>query len=359
MRLDRSAVERVDRENMLKLLMEFPDQCREAYKLGLSAELPPRFREARCVVITGMGGSAIGGDLIRCALRGTATVPIIVNRHYRLPSFVDERTLVVGSSYSGNTEETLEAFDEALRRGAMCVAITSGGKLAEMADRAEVPLIKIPQGYPPRAALGYTSIPVLAALVRLGFAPNFDLAGQLEEALKVLEGMGGELNPDVEENPAKEIALKLHGRLPIIYASQDLEAVAIRWKGQMSENSKSLAYVGILPEMNHNEIEGWRHPEGLLSSLHIVMIRDPGDHERVQMRMEITKGIVKEHADGVTEVYPRGKGELAKLLSLIYLGDFVSLYLAALNGEDPTPVERIGVLKKKLAEGGEWPKSLE
>jgi glucose/mannose-6-phosphate isomerase len=349
MNLDRETIAEYDRENMLKLLMEFPDQCRRAYQIGTGVDLPGAYRNAQNIVISGMGGSAIGGDLIRCALGRHSTVPIVVNRNYSIPEFVNERTLFVGSSYSGNTEETLEAFQHALDRGAMSLAITSNGKLEEMAKSSSVPIIKIPPGMPPRCALGYTFIPVLTVIYRLGFAPNFRLKEELDEAILTLDELADELRPEKPDNLASQIAHKLHGKIPVFYASQEFEVVVVRWRGQMSENGKILASGHCLPEMNHNEIEGWKHPADPLKRFHVVMMRDRYDHPRVQRRMDITRELIEEYPDGVTEIHSRGEGILARLLSLIYIGDFVSLYLAVLNGENPTPVDRIGVLKERLA----------
>ncbi len=350
MNLDERTIARYDTENMLKLLVEFPSQCREAYQIGLSVDLPKSYRYAQNIVISGMGGSAIGGDLIRCALSRYASVPIIVNRHYSIPEFVNERTLFVGSSYSGNTEESLEAFRKAMEAKAMCMAITSDGELEKIAQERSLPVMKIPSGMPPRCALGYTFIPVLTVICRLGFAPNFNLKDELDEAISILEDMSQELGPQNPDNLSIQIAEKIHDKIPIFYVSQDFEVVYVRWKGQMSENGKSLAYGNCFPEMNHNEIEGWRHPVELLDKLHVILIRDKFDHPRVQRRMEITRELIESYPDGITEIRSRGKGILARLLSLIYIGDFVSLYLAVLNEENPTPVERIGVLKSRLAE---------
>ncbi|MCD6505075.1 bifunctional phosphoglucose/phosphomannose isomerase [Candidatus Poribacteria bacterium] len=350
MDLNERAIAQYDTENMLELLVGFPNQCREAYRIGLSVDLPKSYRYAQNIVISGMGGSAIGGDLIRCVLNRYTVVPIIVNRHYSIPEFVNEKTLFVSSSYSGNTEESIEAFRDAIEAEAMCMAITSNGELERLAVDYYIPTIKIPSGMPPRCALGYTFIPVLTAICRLGFAPNFNLKYELDEAISILEGMSQELSPQNPDNLSIQIARRIYGKIPIFYASQDLEAVYVRWKGQMSENSKSLAYGNCFPEMNHNEIEGWRHPAGLLGKLHVILLRDRFDHERVQRRMDITKELIEGYPDGISEVFSRGEGILARLLSLIYIGDFVSFYLAVLNEENPTPVERIGVLKSRLIE---------
>ncbi|HID57150.1 TPA: bifunctional phosphoglucose/phosphomannose isomerase [Candidatus Poribacteria bacterium] len=350
MNLDERAIARHDTENMLKLLVEFPNQCREAYRIGLDVGLPINYRYAHNIVISGMGGSAIGGDLIRCALSRYATVPIIVNRHYSIPEFVNDKTLFIGSSFSGNTEESIEAFRNAVEAGAMCMAITSNGELERIAEDYHLPVIKIPSGMPPRCALGYTFIPVLTAICRLGFAPNFNLKDELEETVSILEDMSKELSPRNPGNLSAQIAEKIHDKIPVFYTSQDFEVVYVRWKGQMSENGKSLAYGNCFPEMNHNEIEGWKHPAELLGKIHVILLRDRSDHERVQKRMDITKELIGSYPDGITEIYSRGEGILARMLSLIYIGDFVSFYLALLNEENPTPVERIGVLKSRLAE---------
>lgn len=343
-------MQKLDVGGMHRLMVEFPRQIKEAAALGQSIRLPLRGREFHQVLVAGLGGSAIGGDLIRAYLQPSLRIPFLVSRHYTLPAFVSSRSLVLASSYSGDTEETLSAFRQAVSSGARVVALTSGGKLEALAAAANCPVVKLPAGYPPRAALGFSALAVLWVLVSAGLAAN--PAADVEETVVLLEEMAERFRADRgrKENRAAQVARTLHGALPILYSSADLDAVGLRWKGQISENAKMLAYANVLPELNHNEIVGMENPVRVLKEIQLVILRDCEDHPQVQRRMAITGELLKPHVAGITEVWSEGRSRLARLFSLTYLGDFVSYYLALLNGVDPTPVRRIEALKKKLAE---------
>lgn len=345
--------ERVDTTGMLVAEQGLPAQCRTAYwDMARSVELP-RMEAISNIVVTGLGGSAIGGDLLRVFAAQRVPVPVVVNRDYVLPKFVGPDTLVFAVSYSGNTEETLSAYEEARDRKAGIIAITTGGELAKMARRDGVPVVGIPGGVAPRAATGFLFIPTLTILNRYGLLP--DLTAEIEEMIDHIRELGEKLGPGVaeEDNPAKQIAHKLKGKIPVIWGSSGhTEVVAQRWKGQINENAKAPAYWNILPELNHNEIVGFQFPVEVLKKIHIIFLRDKQDHPRVQKRVEITKDIIKDVVDGFTEVYATGKGELARLYSLIYIGDYASIYLATLYGIDPGPVKVIDFLKKELANDG-------
>jgi len=340
----------IDQENMLELLLDFPQQCKEASNFINQIFIPSNYRDAQNIVITGMGGSAIGGDIAKSVLSEQSTVPIIVNRNYRIPEFVNEETLFIAVSYSGNTEETLSSFEEAQRVGAKNITITSNGKLEQFSSKAGFPCIKVPSGQPPRASLGYLFIPLLSLLSRLGFAPKLDLQSDIKESIELLSQMiENELKPEIENgNIAKDLAKSFYGKMPIIYASQELEAVAIRWKGQMCENAKNMAYCNVFPEMNHNEIEGWNYPAELFKQCCVVILRDKDYHPMVNARMDITSELLNEYPEEIHDVRSRGESMLARLFSLICIGDWTSFYLAMLNEIDPTPVERITELKNKL-----------
>ncbi|MDD2553019.1 MAG: bifunctional phosphoglucose/phosphomannose isomerase, partial [Desulfotomaculaceae bacterium] len=281
---------------------------------------------------------------------GKISVPVTVNRDYVLPEFVGPDTLVFAVSYSGNTEETLSAYEEARARGASVIAITTGGKLAGMAARDGVPLVKIPAGCAPRAATGYLFIPTLVILQRLGLLP--DLTGEITAMAGFIKELQNKIGPESpeEENVSKQIAHKLYKKIPVVWGvTGTTEVVAQRWKGQINENAKAPAYWNVFPELNHNEIVGLEYPPEILKKIHVVILRDEQEHPRVQKRIEITKGIIKDALDGVTEVWSSGDGDLARLFSLIYTGDYASLYLAALYGIDPGPVKIIDYLKWELA----------
>jgi glucose/mannose-6-phosphate isomerase len=347
--LDDLDVLQVDRAGMLDLLLDFPSQLQTGEHLGQGAQLP-RATDVRAVVVTGLGGSSISGDILRSYLHVDCRVPILVNRHYSLPAFVGPETLVCAISYSGDTEETLSAFQAAQARGAGLLAVTSGGQLAQMAAQAQVPCVQVPAGMPPRATLGYLFTPVLTVLSRLGLIP--DQRAALGEAVAVLRELGAQFRPGVEtfRNLPKALASDLAGKLPVIYGVQDFsDVVAYRWRTQLNENSKVLASHQAFPELNHNEVVGWQGPLASALEVWVVLLRDPQEMARVSRQIEITKSYLQERAAGITEVWPQGEGRLARLLSLLYTGDFTSYYLALLRGIDPKPVEAIDRLKDQLA----------
>nr|WP_282432906.1 bifunctional phosphoglucose/phosphomannose isomerase [Pelotomaculum propionicicum] len=340
---------RIDSKGMLAALDGLPLQCSEACG-NLSEQVKlPEIEAISNILVTGLGGSAIGGDLLRVYAADKISIPVIVNRDYTVPEFVGPDTLVFAISYSGNTEETLSAYEQAQARGASVIVISTGGKLGEMALRDGVPLVKVPSGYAPRAATGFLFIPALKILQRLGFLPGLDgeimaMAGFVRELHTKL----GAQSP-MAENPAKQIACKLHQKIPVIWGSTGTtEVVAQRWKGQINENAKVPAYWNVFPELNHNEIVGFQLPAEILKRIHVIILRDGQDHPQVQKRMEITKGVIKDVVDGYTEVWSSGDNALSRLFSLIYTGDYTSVYLAALYGIDPGPVKVIDYLKQEL-----------
>jgi len=333
---------------MRTLLQSFPAQIAGAAEVAHTLRLPapPRIE---AVVISGMGGSAMGGDIIRVLTAGSARVPLAVCRDYLLPGYVGASTLVLASSYSGNTEETLSAYEQARAAGATVVCLTSGGKLAALARAHGHSLIQLPAGLPPRAALGYSTVLLYAVLAVLGLAP--DISEDWRETITLLSRLGMLYAVEVPEkdNPAKRIARSLHGRLPAVYASSArLEPAAVRWRGQLEENAKNLAFHHVLPEMNHNELVGWEHPGGVLPQLAVVLLRDHADHVQVQRRFDLTREVLATRAGVLHEVWSEGESALARMFSLICLGDYVSLYLAFLNAVDPTPVPVIEIFKRKL-----------
>jgi glucose/mannose-6-phosphate isomerase len=333
---------------MRHLVQSFPLQVEEAIKAvgTLSLTAPPRIGN---VIVCGMGGSAIAGDVIRAATADSLRVPLMVCRDYCLPKFIDSSTLVFASSYSGNTEETISAYMQARGANASIVCLTSGGKLASLAQSHRHPVIPLPAGLPPRAALGHSAVRLLGALSVLGLVP--DMTETLRETVELLIRLAARYGIEVPEhnNWAKTIARSLRGRLVAVYASSaSLEPAAVRWRGQMEENAKNLAFHHLLPEMNHNELVGWQLPDQALQQIGVVLLRDRGDHPQMQRRFDFTKEIVSRKTSVVHEVWSEGQSLLARIFSVIYLGDFVSLYLACLNSVDPTPVSVIEALKKRL-----------
>ena len=345
-------IEKCDESGMLELIESFPEQCQDAKRIGDEFELPQGLRRPyKNIVCTGLGGSAIGADLVRSYVAEEAQIPVSVNRNYTLPNFVDEETLVIASSYSGNTEETLSAYREAVSRGSSIIVITSGGKLERSAKKDDIPCLIIPEGFPPRCALGYSFFPLLTVLTKIGIIK--DQAVQIDDAIhnlrRLKDSKVGYKIP-YRNNPAKKMASEIFGKLPVIYGSSDhIDAVVTRWRGQLAENSKTLSSGHLFPEMNHNEIVGWENPKKVLKECTAIILRDAADHPRISKRMDATRDILKRYSVKVLEVSSSGKELLARIFSLVYMGDFVSFYLAILNGIDPTPVERIAIIKKELA----------
>jgi glucose/mannose-6-phosphate isomerase len=344
-------IQKLDKSGMLDLLLSFPAQCKEASQIATSAKILFDKRDFNKIVFAGLGGSAIGADLVKAYLYFESKIPLSVYREYDLPAFVDSSTLVIISSYSGNTEETVSAYLEAKEKGATLIIISSGGEVKELARKDNFTFIQIPIGLPPRCALGYLSIIPLCLLAELGLIK--DVSSSVEQTIATLEDLKKKkLDPGIpqKENLAKFVASRLYNKFTVIYSSSvHFDVCATRFKGQLNENSKALALSHVFPEMNHNEIVGWQNPQKLFKNFVVVMLRDMGVHPRVIKRMDITRQILKDEGVEVIEVYSQGQGLLSRILSLIYIGDFTSLYLAILYGIDPTPVDRVTYLKQELA----------
>jgi len=337
-----------DPGDMYARVAGLPAQLRDAWKIGAAFAGSLERAPFRQIVVCGMGGSAIGGDLARAFLGDRLRAPLFVCRDYLAPAWARDGSLVLVSSYSGNTGETLSAYASLAGGDSRFVAVTSGGKLEGICREAGIPVCRIPGGSPPRAAIGYSLIVALHVLRATG-AGAFDDA-EFEEAVAAVEARCRECAIDSPDNPAMEIARAIHGRLPLVYAGPGLlEAVARRWSGQINENAKSLAHFAIYPELNHNEIVGWHAPEALVREAVVLSLEDTDDHEMTQRQTEVGLGIVGKVARRVIRLRAPAMGRLARMLSMLVLGDFISVYLAYLNGVDPTPVERIDDLKRQLA----------
>lgn len=334
---------------MFSLAEAFPSQCRDAFTLAEQVEPPETVRAYRNIVVCGMGGSAAGGDLLGALLDEHGSIPLHTCRDYEVPNWVDESTLVFGCSYSGNTEETLSAVRQCLARECDVLCITSGGALADLARERRLPLVSIPGGQPPRTALGYLFVPLASLVARMGLLPAQDW----EELFTTLEGCRRDwgMESASRSNPAKRLAVRLYGKIPLLYGLGAWHSVvASRWKSQLNENSKCMAFANAFPELNHNEIVGWTLSETQASDRWAVVILEDGQESpRMQARARITRDLVRGKAETFT-VTARGESLLTKMLSLVYLADFVSLYLAALYGVDPYEIAAIDILKKSLAE---------
>lgn len=306
----------------------------------------PKYRFDK-IIVCGVGGSAIGGDLLKNLLRDRIKIPIEVSREYHIPAYADDNTLVFCVTYSGNTEETLSQFVEAVERKCKIIGITSGGNLKEWCRKLKRPCVSIPAGHQPRAALPYLFLTMVVCLQKLGL---INLEAELEETVRILE----KLKP-VE---ADKIAASLKGSIPVVYAPSEFSGVAKRIKTQFNENSKVPARYNVLPELDHNEIVGYQN-DSLNKNASVIILRDKNESEEARGRIEITKDVIKDSTKRIDEIWARGKSRMAKIMSLIYIGDRLSYKLAELNEVDPTPVENIERLKKMLEDRLGYVKKLE
>ncbi len=342
-------IKKIDPKGMYQWIYEFSKQVEEAVRIGKKATVKLNVKGIQNIVLTGLGGSAIGGDLLRSYLADELDVPFIVNRHYQLPDFVGNKTLVIVSSYSGNTEETIAAHKEATKRKAKVLCISTGGQIQELAKKNRQPWIQIPAGLSPRAALGYSFFPLLVIFSRLGLIKSKDK--EIKETISLLKHKAAIYgDPQHPDNAPLKTAEACFGKIPFIYSPTEyLETVNLRWRGQIAENAKQLSHGYVLPEMNHNELVGWKCLPELMKQITVVFLKDKATHTRVAIRQQITKEIVSRYAYRVLEIESEGRTLLARIFSLVYFGDWVSLYLAVLNNEDPEPVAVIDYLKKELA----------
>ncbi len=330
---------------MLDIIRSLPEQLMGASRL----EIPDITRAGyRRVLVGGMGGSAIGGDVARDVFRDVE-FSIETVRDYHLPPYaLPGDTLFIAVSYSGNTEETLSLFEQALERGVDTVAITSGGRLAEISRQKGIPLITIPGGYPPRGALGWIFGALSMVIGGAGLLEGVEEL--LNETARFLTDIAGEI--EGEESLSTDFASKFYRRFPILYAPSDMLSVALRWQAQINENAKQMVHVNVLPEMNHNEINGIKHPAEVMGRSWVVFFRDRDTHPRISRRIEITRSLIEKDVVGIDEVESRGGSRMERIFYLIWLGDFVSYYLAVYNREDPLAIPRISHLKEALGREG-------
>jgi glucose/mannose-6-phosphate isomerase len=346
-------IRKIDAQGMLEIVEDFSNQCIQAVEIAKGTDFSRVSGPFSCLLVQGVGGSGVSGDLVKALVEETLEIPFLVNKRYGTPGFVDESTLAFAVSYSGNTEETLIPLRDILFRGAELICLTSGGQLADFARQNGKVLIELPGGLQPRAAIGYLFLPLLLSLSELGIFKIEE--ADLEESFEVLSDMAEELafRTPARDNQAKKLATLLWGKLPIVYGSEGISgAAALRWKCQFNENSKIPSFWNNFPELNHNETVGWELLKDITRRFALVLLEDERGRVRNVQRMGITKELVKKQFGLVTAVKARGESPLARLLSLIYLGDVTSVYLAILNEVDPTPVERIRVLKENLARLG-------
>jgi len=348
MKITRDLITKVDSDDMWGLMCDFPNHWKEVMKLTEDIELSVDSEKVKNICFVGMGGSTIGADLTRAYSLKSCPYPVQVNRHYEIPNYINENSLFIACSFSGNTEETLSALGSALEKGAQIIAVTSGGRIKKLAIEHGFDYVQIPGGMPPRAALAYSFVPLFRIFQTLGYLDEDDHV--LEETYRLLKE-GVSKYQDFSDNDALALAEELNGSLPLIYSDAlMMEPVNLRWRGQIEENAKMLVYGNLIPEMNHNEIVGWEHLAHLAGRLSVVILQDKEDNPRVKKRMEIVKELVMDQALSVIEISTIGKTRLERLFSLVQLADWVSMYLALLNEIDPTPITKIDILKSKLAE---------
>lgn len=326
---------------MDSLIREFPDQLLEAIRIGEQAKLTAAQHPIKNVLVCGLGGSGIGANFVIEFTRHEIRVPYAVTKGYDIPQYVDEHTLVICSSYSGNTEETLYSFEEALAKKAKIVCVASGGKLLEKAKQHGLDWIQVPPNKPsPRACLGYSFVQQLVILKFFGLIEGreIELVRQASDFLKAEE-------KDIVSR-AEMVAQFLHEKYPIIYTTDRMESVAVRLRQQLNENAKILCSHHVIPEMNHNELVGWREQKG---NFGVLIFRNHDDFARNQARLDIIKEVFREYAEGVIEIYSKGDNIVEKTLYLVYLGDFISWFMAELRGVDAVEVKVIDYLKGELA----------
>ena len=344
-----SVYQQFDKSGMLNHLHGFPEQCQRAWEKVLKLDLPLEYTKMSNVVIVGMGGSAIGGDVARRLALAEIKLPVRVHRDYGLPAFVDESTLVIASSYSGNTEETLSAFTESLKTRARKLVITSGGKLKQLAENEGIPAFVIDYQAPPRAAFPSNFIPLVGIFQKLGLLG--DKSADLQEAVGILNKLSTDFieTRPLASNPAKQLAAKLWGHVAVIYGAEILSEVAQRWKAQFNENSKAWAFFESFPELNHNAVVGYEFPPEAKERLFVILLHSASLRPRSLLRYETTTKLLAKAGIAYEFAEARGESALAQVLSLVLLGDYSSFYLAMLNEVDPSSTDAINFVKQYLA----------
>ena len=351
--MDTSAIDTVERiragdpEGMLDRIKELPQQVRDAWAISQKAQIPPAFGDVRSIVVAGMGGSAIGGDLAAALLAGELKMPMNVHRDYGLPAYVGRDTLVIASSYSGNTEESLSALEEAQKRGSKVIAITTGGRVAEIAQQAGFPLVTFSYKARPRATLGYSLTLVLGVLARAGLTR--DLSADIDAALADVAKLQERVHEGARTNDAKKLAAATAGKVVFVYGAGAMGVMARRVKGQWNENAKNWAAYDVMPELNHNAVVGFPEPAIAKQALVVLMLRSSQDTGRHRVRWEVTRELLDQAGIEHHTIELPGSSALSEVLQMTYFTDHVSFYVALLNGADPSPNRSIDFLKDRLA----------
>jgi len=343
---DPEEIKQVDKADMLKFCLNMSRHYREAF--SLASGITNSYSKPRNIIIAGMGGSAIGGELLKDWARNKICVPIEVNREYHLPAYANEETLVLITSYTGDTEETLSALLDAIKYKCMIYCITSGGTIMRIAEQLQIPFLRVPSGMPPRAALPYMLVPLLLFLEKTGLST--EVSKELEEAFSIIEVIEKQnaAKTLVDNSLAKMLAVNINGFILLVYGFGLFSGVARRFKQQINENAKMMAKWDNLPELDHNEIVGYEKIEKHKERFVAIFIRDKAEPIEIRSRIEITKNLMVATGISLYEVWSQGSGGLAKMLSIVAVADFLSVYLAVLRGVDPFPVQTIDKLKDSL-----------
>lgn len=346
---DPAALRAADPGGMLEAVTSLPSHCREGYRVGLAAPDLPSGGGATSIAYCGMGGSAIGGEVLAALAAPRLRMPAAIVRTSELPEWIGPHTVVVVSSYSGTTGETLAMFEEAVERGCRMVVVTSGGELGRRAEELELGRVLVPGGFMPRAAFGHMTLGALGALEAIGILPS--LAADLDEAVLELEGVIGLQGPEAPSggNDAKRFAVEIGERVPVVWGADGIAAVAAeRWKTQFNENAKLPAFAASMPELGHNEVVGWSDGRG--EGFAVIALRHKGESADVAARFGPSIEIAAESGAHTQEVWAHGRSPLARLLTLVQIGDLVSTYVGIRRGVDPSPIDAIVQLKRMLAQ---------
>jgi glucose/mannose-6-phosphate isomerase len=348
MDINEKTIGEIDKSDMYQVLLDFPAQVDEALSIG---ELAPAMEKTNEFFILGMGGSAIGGDILAnyaSNTQGLSHIRIAVNRDYSIPKFINKDSAIIASSYSGGTEETITALEAAAKVSHNILCLTTGGKLGELAVKNNYAKVIIPGGLMPRCALGYSFFSLLKILLKsapLASGTMDTINSDIKETVDLLKIKSGIYSKPADSNPAYRIAKSIVNTIPVIYSSNRLSSVNLRWRAQFQENAKNLAFGNVLPEMNHNEINSWSNPETALKGFSVILLREKDDNRLIIKRLDAVETILSEKAATVINTKTSTGNYLSRMFDLIYLGDWTSYFLALFNGEDPTPIPLISKLK--------------
>ena len=338
----------IDKDNMFSSIWDFPDNLIDAIDIGNKIILKKSYDNVEKVIVAGMGGSAIAGDVVATLGKENLKTPLFVIRDYTLPPWIDDKTLIICSSYSGNTEETLSVLNCAIEKGTKVFGLTTGGELSGLLKKYEQDMVIIPAGLQPRASIAYSIIPIIRLLSMLNiFNSKSDL--WIKETANILKEKRSIYGSENETNPVFSLANKIYKYLPVIYSNNSTMAVAAkRLKGQFCENSKMLSYYSDLPELNHNEIVGWENNSHILKNICVLWLLDSDDNDRIKHRIKITKEILKQIGISQFELEINGNSFQERFLHMVNYGDWLSFWCAILHKTDPSPVKKIDHLKHKL-----------